>query len=122
MCEDYRAGAYADYEIDKADLDAGKKITVPMLALWGDAGVASAATTPLDYLEEMGHECGGGAGGFRAFPAGGEPGGDGEVACGSFFWRSDPTRHAREGGHPVRRGLSINRDCLWNTGSPPSRG
>ena len=48
MCEDYRAGAYADYEIDKADFDAGKKITIPMLALWGDAGVASAATTPLD--------------------------------------------------------------------------
>ena len=48
MCEDYRAGAYADYEIDKADIEAGKKITVPMLALWGDAGVASAATTPLD--------------------------------------------------------------------------
>jgi haloacetate dehalogenase len=48
MCEDYRAGAYADYEIDKADFEAGKKITIPMLALWGDAGVASAATTPLD--------------------------------------------------------------------------
>ena len=49
MCEDYRAGAYADYEIDKADLDAGKKITIPMLALWGDVGIASAAaTTPLD--------------------------------------------------------------------------
>ena len=44
----YHAGAYADYEIDKADFDAGKKITVPLLALWGDAGVASAATTPLD--------------------------------------------------------------------------
>jgi haloacetate dehalogenase len=28
MCEDYRAGAYADYEIDKADFDAGKKITI----------------------------------------------------------------------------------------------
>ena len=48
MCEDYRAGAYADFEIDKADRDAGKKITVPMLALWGDAGIASAAATPLD--------------------------------------------------------------------------
>ena len=48
MCEDYRAGAYADYEIDRADFDAGRKITIPMLALWGDAGVASAATTPLD--------------------------------------------------------------------------
>jgi haloacetate dehalogenase len=48
MCEDYRAGAYADYEIDKKDFDAGKKISIPMLALWGDAGIASAATTPLD--------------------------------------------------------------------------
>jgi haloacetate dehalogenase len=48
MCEDYRAGAYADYEIDKADFEAGKKITIPMLALWGDAGVAGAAATPLD--------------------------------------------------------------------------
>jgi haloacetate dehalogenase len=48
MCEDYRAGAYADYEIDKADHEAGKKITIPMLALWGDAGIASAAATPLD--------------------------------------------------------------------------
>jgi haloacetate dehalogenase len=49
MCEDYRAGAYADYEIDKADFEAGKKITIPMLALWGDAGIArAAATTPLD--------------------------------------------------------------------------
>src|SRR5260370_13772912 len=48
MCEDYRAGAYADFEIDKADRDSGKKITIPMLALWGDAGIASAAATPLD--------------------------------------------------------------------------
>ena len=28
MCEDYRAGAYADYEIDRKDHDAGKKITI----------------------------------------------------------------------------------------------
>jgi haloacetate dehalogenase len=48
MCEDYRAGAYADYEIDKADFEAGRKITIPMLALWGDAGIATAAATPLD--------------------------------------------------------------------------
>ena len=48
MCEDYRAGAYADFEIDKADREAGKKITIPMLALWGDVGIARAAATPLD--------------------------------------------------------------------------
>jgi haloacetate dehalogenase len=48
MCEDYRAGAGVDFEIDKADHDAGNKITIPMLALWGYAGVARAAATPLD--------------------------------------------------------------------------
>jgi haloacetate dehalogenase len=52
MCEDYRAGAYADYEIDKADVEAGKKITIPMLALWGDAGIANAAATPLDTWKQ----------------------------------------------------------------------
>jgi haloacetate dehalogenase len=48
MCEDYRAGAGADFDHDKADLDAGKKIPVPMLALWGDTGIAQSAATPLD--------------------------------------------------------------------------
>jgi haloacetate dehalogenase len=48
MCEDYRAGAHADFEADKVDRDAGNKITVPMLALWGNAGIAAAAATPLD--------------------------------------------------------------------------
>jgi haloacetate dehalogenase len=48
MCEDYRAGAYADFEHDRADREAGKKITVPMLALWGDSGIAQSAATPLD--------------------------------------------------------------------------
>jgi pimeloyl-ACP methyl ester carboxylesterase len=48
MCEDYRAGAGADFEIDKTDRVAGNKITIPMLALWGDAGIARAAATPLD--------------------------------------------------------------------------
>ena len=48
MCEDYRAGATIDYDLDKVDHDAGKKITIPMLALWGDGGIAQAAATPLD--------------------------------------------------------------------------
>jgi haloacetate dehalogenase len=46
MCEDYRAGAYADFEIDRADREVARKITIPMLALWGDAGIARAAATP----------------------------------------------------------------------------
>jgi haloacetate dehalogenase len=52
MCEDYRAGAYADFEIDKTDRDAGRKITIPMLALWGDAGIARSAATPLDTWQK----------------------------------------------------------------------
>ncbi len=48
MCEDYRAGATADFEIDKADHDRDKKITIPVLALWGEVGIARAAATPLD--------------------------------------------------------------------------
>ncbi|MGY4355940.1 haloacetate dehalogenase [Bradyrhizobium sp. i1.7.7] len=52
MCEDYRAGAYFDYDLDKTDFEAGKKITVPMLALWGGAGIAQAAATPLDTWKQ----------------------------------------------------------------------
>jgi len=48
MCEDYRAGATLDFDHDKADKDADKKITIPMLALWGNAGIAQSAATPLD--------------------------------------------------------------------------
>lgn len=47
-CEDYRAGAYADFEHDKADREARKTITVPLLALWGGTGLASSGATPLD--------------------------------------------------------------------------
>ena len=35
-CDDYRAGATIDCEIDAADRAAGNRIACPMLALWGD--------------------------------------------------------------------------------------
>ncbi|MBV8508544.1 MAG: alpha/beta hydrolase [Xanthobacteraceae bacterium] len=38
-CEDYRAGQSTDVAFDQADRDAGRKITVPMLALWGANGL-----------------------------------------------------------------------------------
>jgi haloacetate dehalogenase len=47
-CEDYRAGAYADFEHDRADFEAGKQISPPLLVLWGATGVAADAGTPLD--------------------------------------------------------------------------
>jgi haloacetate dehalogenase len=37
-CEDYRAGSTIDYDLDAADLAAGRRIRCPMLALWGERG------------------------------------------------------------------------------------
>lgn len=47
-CEDYRAGAAIDYDHDKADLEAGRTIGSPLLALWGDKGIATSVRDPLD--------------------------------------------------------------------------
>jgi haloacetate dehalogenase len=38
MCEDYRASASIDLEIDAADIQAGKKIQCPLLTLWAANG------------------------------------------------------------------------------------
>ena len=37
-CEDYRAGITCDCKFDEADRAAGRKIALPMLALWGALG------------------------------------------------------------------------------------
>jgi len=38
ICEDYRAGATVDVEHDRADRDAGRRISCPVLVLWGGRG------------------------------------------------------------------------------------
>jgi haloacetate dehalogenase len=38
MCEDYRATAGVDLDMDTKDFEAGKKITCPVLVLWGATG------------------------------------------------------------------------------------
>jgi haloacetate dehalogenase len=38
ICEDYRAGASIDLEMDEADVKAGRKIDCPVLLLWGATG------------------------------------------------------------------------------------
>jgi haloacetate dehalogenase len=38
ICEDYRAGATIDVEMDEADIKAGHKIGCPLLLLWGANG------------------------------------------------------------------------------------
>jgi len=48
MCEDYRAGGTTDLAHDEADRSAGRKISVPLLALWGSTGLpANAGIDPL---------------------------------------------------------------------------
>lgn len=41
-CGDYRAGATFDVADDEADLAAGRKISAPLFALWGNAGFPDA--------------------------------------------------------------------------------
>jgi haloacetate dehalogenase len=36
VCEDYRAAATLDFQMDTADYEAGRKIDCPVLVLWGD--------------------------------------------------------------------------------------
>ncbi len=47
-CEDYRAGATYDLAADEADVAAGRKITCPVLALWGADGIPDKTDGPLD--------------------------------------------------------------------------
>ena len=50
ICEDYRAGATVDLRHDRADLDAGRTITAPLLVIWGDRGIPASGhgLTPVD--------------------------------------------------------------------------
>ena len=47
-CEDYRAAASIDLDHDAADVAAGRKVRVPLLALWGEKGVVHRLFRPLD--------------------------------------------------------------------------
>ncbi len=47
MCNDYRAGASFDRQLDVADRKAGRTITAPMLFLWADAGFPARTGDPL---------------------------------------------------------------------------
>ena len=46
-CNDYRAGATIDMAIDSADVAAGRKIASPTLVLWGNHGIPSETSSPL---------------------------------------------------------------------------
>jgi haloacetate dehalogenase len=47
MCEDYRAAATIDLEHDRSDRTAGRRITCPLLTLWGAKGAVARCFDPL---------------------------------------------------------------------------
>ena len=48
LCEDYRASAGIDLAHDRADREAGRRLPMPLLALWGAQGVVHRCFRPLD--------------------------------------------------------------------------
>jgi len=64
-CEDYRAAAGIDLEQAQQDLDAGRRISCPLLALWGGAGIVERCFDPLANWREVAGEVSG-----RALPCG----------------------------------------------------
>jgi haloacetate dehalogenase len=60
-CEDYRAAASIDLEHDAADIAAGKKLTMPLLALWGKQGVIEKQFHALEDWRKVATDVRGGA-------------------------------------------------------------
>jgi haloacetate dehalogenase len=52
ICEDYRAGATVDRQLDEADLAAGRKITCPTFVLWASNYLNTKAGTPVETWSE----------------------------------------------------------------------
>jgi haloacetate dehalogenase len=51
-CEDYRAGATIDHDLDETDHSAGRKIDVPLQVLWGTSGIPAQGAAPLEVWKE----------------------------------------------------------------------
>ena len=61
ICEDYRAAATIDLEHDRFDRSAGRKLTMPLLALWGEQGVVGRCFEPLEEWKRVADDVRGGA-------------------------------------------------------------
>jgi haloacetate dehalogenase len=55
-CEDYRAAATIDLEHDRADREAGRKLAMPLLALWGRHGIIERCFSPLDEWKRVAND------------------------------------------------------------------
>jgi haloacetate dehalogenase len=64
-CEDYRAAASIDLEHDDADVAAGRRVTCPLLVLWGDKGVVNRMFDPVRDWDAVAEDVRG-----RALPTG----------------------------------------------------
>ncbi|MGW8313512.1 MAG: alpha/beta fold hydrolase [Desulfuromonadales bacterium] len=53
-CEDYRAAATVDMDHAAADLQEGRKIICPLLALWGSHGIVERCFNPIEEWEKVG--------------------------------------------------------------------
>jgi len=65
VCEDYRASAGIDLEHDRADLQAGRRLSMPLLALWGAEGVVGRCFDPLHEWRQVADDVRG-----KALPSG----------------------------------------------------
>ena len=61
ICEDYRAAATIDLEHDRFDRSAGRKLTMPLLALWGEQGVMGRCFEPIAEWKRVADDVQGGA-------------------------------------------------------------
>jgi haloacetate dehalogenase len=52
VCEDYRAAVSIDLVHDRADAEAGRKIPMPMLVLWGERSHVNRSYKPMDAWRE----------------------------------------------------------------------
>ncbi|KAL4949666.1 Alpha/Beta hydrolase protein [Aspergillus filifer] len=87
-CEDYRAGVFYDRVYDEEDLEARRKIEVPLLAIWGESGLFAGAMKeekakekegPLDVWKRYANDVQGKG-----------------LNCGHFIPEEDPEGLARE--------------------------
>lgn len=53
ICEDYRASADIDLEHDRADLEAGHHLSLPLLVLWGAEGTVGRCFDPLREWQQV---------------------------------------------------------------------
>jgi len=60
ICEDYRAAAGIDLEHDRADVEAGRRLAMPLLVLWGEQGVVHRCFEPLKEWRRVADDVDGG--------------------------------------------------------------